>query len=131
VTRQRSILVVDDELGIRDLFRFALEPLGFEVTTAQDGVEAIEWLRHRAFDLVLLDIHMPNMGGPETFARARELRPTQKVLVVTSSIAALHPFEAGLSSIECVFKPLELDELTRAVERALDDTGETDFGGST
>jgi len=123
---QHSILVVDDELGIRDLCQFTLEPLGFEVVTARNGLEALEHIRSRPFDLVILDVHMPKMGGPETLLRLRALRPEQRVIVVSSGSDATQAFETKVAAegiVECLFKPLELDELTGAIERALARTG--------
>jgi CheY-like chemotaxis protein len=118
----RSILVADDEQGIRDLLCYTLEPEGFEVVTVCDGVQAVECLRGRAFDLVILDVHMPRMGGPEALARIREMRPSQRVIVVSSSSDVSHSLEraalAGGASI-CLFKPIELDDLFAAIEQAL------------
>mgnify|MGYP003576474321 FL=1 len=122
----KSILVADDEQGIRDLLRFTLEPLGFEVSTASDGWEALEAVRARSFDLVLLDVHMPRMSGPEVLEKIRELRPAQKVLVVSSSSDASLAFEqrvAEYGASACLFKPVELDELLGSIERALEEGG--------
>jgi CheY-like chemotaxis protein len=123
----KSILVADDEQGIRDLLRFTLEPLGFEVSTAADGVEALEAVAARSFDLVLLDVHMPRLSGPEVLAKIRALRPTQRVLVVSSSSDASLSFEqrvAEYGASACLFKPVELDELLGSIERALGEGGE-------
>jgi CheY-like chemotaxis protein len=118
----KSILVADDEQGIRDLLRYTLEPLGFEVSTVSDGVEALQAVEARSFDLVLLDVHMPRLSGPEVLAKIREIRPAQKVLVVSSSSDASLSFEqrvAEYGATSCLFKPVELDELLGSIERAL------------
>lgn len=118
----RSILVADDEPGFRDLFRFTFEPLGFEVFTVADGVEALAAVEQRAFDLVVLDVHMPRMGGPEAFARLRETRPDQRILVISSSSDPARSFETAAvtaGAADCLFKPMDLDELIAAVEKAL------------
>lgn len=118
----KSILVADDEQGIRDLLRFTLEPMGFEVLTVADGVEALQAVEARSFDLVLLDVHMPRLSGPEVLAKIRELRPAQRVLVVSSSSDASLSFEqrvAEYGAASCLFKPVELDELLDSIERAL------------
>ncbi|HEY3053140.1 MAG TPA: response regulator [Thermoanaerobaculia bacterium] len=60
---KRRILVVDDEPSIRMLVRTVLERAGYDVTTARDGVEAITLLAASDYDLVLLDVVMPNLGG--------------------------------------------------------------------
>jgi CheY-like chemotaxis protein len=89
----RSILVADDEQGIRDLLHFVLEPLGFEVVTVSDGVDAVEEIKRRAFDLIILDVHMPALSGPDALKIIRELRPSQRVLVVSSGSDASQSFE--------------------------------------
>ena len=60
---KRRILVVDDDASIRTLVRAVLERAGYEVTTARDGREAIALLAVSDYDLVLLDVMMPNLGG--------------------------------------------------------------------
>jgi CheY-like chemotaxis protein len=120
--RGRSIVVADDELGFRELFRFTFEPLGFEVVTAADGIEALDVVRERAFDLVILDVHMPRMGGPEAFAQVRQIRPDQRILIVSSSSDPTNSFERAVlqaGAADCLFKPMDLDELIAAVEKAL------------
>jgi CheY-like chemotaxis protein len=60
---KRRILVVDDEASIRMLVRTVLEHAGYEVTTARDGREAIALLAASDYDVVLLDVVMPNLNG--------------------------------------------------------------------
>ncbi|EAU64381.1 two-component response regulator [Stigmatella aurantiaca DW4/3-1] len=122
----KCILIADDEEGIRDLFRFTLEPLGVEVVTVSDGWEAFEAVQLRGFDLIILDVHMPRLSGPEVLVKIRELRPAQRVLVVSSSSDASHAFEQRVSEFgasACLYKPVELDELLSAIERALSEGG--------
>lgn len=119
---RKSLLVADDEEGIRDLLRYTMEPLGYEVTTVSDGMEALEAVRARSFDLVILDVHMPRLSGPEVLEKIREVRPAQRVLVVSSSSDASHSFEqrvAEFGASACLFKPVDLDELIGTIERAL------------
>src|SRR5216683_204677 len=60
---KRRILVVDDENAIRTLAKTVLERAGYEVTTARDGREAIALLAKSDYDVVLLDVTMPNLNG--------------------------------------------------------------------
>ncbi|MBI2375501.1 MAG: response regulator [Deltaproteobacteria bacterium] len=120
------ILVADDELGFRDLFRFTLEPLGYEIVAVADGLEALEQLQKRTFELVVLDVHMPRMGGPEALARIRAVRPRQRVIILSSSSDASRAFEdqaAAFGASACLFKPVELEELIGAIERAVAESG--------
>ena len=60
---KRRILVVDDEAAIRTLVKTVLERAGYDVTTARDGREAIALLAASDYDVVLLDVFMPNVSG--------------------------------------------------------------------
>ncbi len=118
-----TLLVVDDELGIRDFLRFALEPMGLGIEVAPDGEEALRRIAEREFDLVILDVHMPRMSGPEVLARIHQLRPRQKVLLTSSSSDSTHASEKqaiDAGALGCLFKPFELEELIAALERALE-----------
>ena len=117
-----SILLADDEQGFRDLFHFIFEPLGYEVVTVEDGKQALDAIQGRPFDLVVLGVHMPRMGGPEALAALREIRPDQRVIIVSSRFdpTASFEIEAVRSGVaDCLFKPMEIDELIAAVEKAL------------
>jgi PAS domain S-box-containing protein len=72
---RRRALVVDDEPDIADTIRELLEREGFAVTVASDGGAALRALDHEDFDVVLSDLRMPGVSGPEMFARMREIRP--------------------------------------------------------
>jgi len=67
------ILSVDDSLTIRNLVKSMLESEGFEVVSANDGVDAMEIARKQTFDLVLSDINMPNMNGISLVSKLRRL----------------------------------------------------------
>ena len=72
------ILLVDDESAIRRALRPPLLELGFQVVEASRGEEALQMLRAGAFDVVLLDVNMPGIGGIETLRRMRALAPRMR-----------------------------------------------------
>ena len=74
------ILFIDDEEQIRATMCALLKVAGYEVVTAGDGRQGVELFRQQAFDLVITDVVMPRMGGAETIAALRQLRPDIKVL---------------------------------------------------
>jgi nitrogen-specific signal transduction histidine kinase len=80
-----SILIVEDEKGIRDYMRAALGARGYTLLDAADGVEAMEVARNYRgeINLLLTDVIMPQMGGPQLAGRLRELRPGIKVLYMS------------------------------------------------
>ena len=67
----KKILAVDDSASMRQMVLFTLQGAGYEVVQASDGVEALDWARESAADLVLTDVHMPRMDG---ITLVRELR---------------------------------------------------------
>jgi response regulator RpfG family c-di-GMP phosphodiesterase len=81
----RRILIVDDEAGIRTFCSLALRGDGVECEEAADGLKALEALNGRPFDLVLLDIDMPNLNGTETLKRIRQAPPAANLKVVMFS----------------------------------------------
>ena len=78
----RTIVTVDDDPAIRAYLRGVLERQGFQVVTAGAGVEALEFLRTEAADLVLLDVQMPEMSGYEVLDRLRDDTRTEKLPVM-------------------------------------------------
>lgn len=118
-SRRRSILVVDDELGYRDLFRCLLEPLGFSVFSAPDGPACLELVRQRDFDMIFLDIHIPKSSGHEVLRNIREIKPHQRVVVMSSSSDPTHRFGERAQELRvsgCLYKPFDVDQLLNAVE---------------
>ncbi|OGS27497.1 MAG: hypothetical protein A2297_09845 [Elusimicrobia bacterium RIFOXYB2_FULL_48_7] len=117
--KKARILMVDDEQGIRDLFKFLLEPLGYQVFTAIDGLEGVEMVKKESFDIVFLDVHMPRMRGPEALKVIKQLRPNQPVVIFSSSSDPKHIFEEEakkLGAYTCIYKPVEIDEILKIIE---------------
>jgi DNA-binding NtrC family response regulator len=79
-----KILVVDDDLGICGTLKELLEAAGCRVETANDGIEALNLLEARPFDLVLTDVVMPNMDGHDLYLACQEKHPDLPVLMMTA-----------------------------------------------
>jgi two-component system KDP operon response regulator KdpE len=127
-----SVLVVDDEFVLRKALRTSLVASGFIVEEARTGEEAMTAVRQQPFDLVLLDINMPGVGGVEACRRIRGLAPQTGIVMVTvrdTENDKVDALEAGAD--DYVTKPFLLRELTarlRAIVRrthALDDAKAT------
>jgi CheY-like chemotaxis protein len=117
-----SILVVDDDAHIRALIQTVLEGTGHDISLAADGTEAINKLRRRAYDLVILDIMMPTMSGYEVLEQIRAMpsRATTPVVVVTAKHdpdGVLREVKGG--ALDHIAKPFLPEELEEVVERAL------------
>jgi two-component system, cell cycle sensor histidine kinase and response regulator CckA len=114
-----SVLVADDEPAVRAVMATLLERCGLTVLLAKDGGEAVDLFRRhlREIDLVILDMTMPVMGGSEAFREIRQLRPEQKVLLMsgyTESDAIDRFGEKGLSGfLQKPFRVAQLEEKLR------------------
>jgi two-component system KDP operon response regulator KdpE len=122
--RPIHVLVVDDEPALRKVFRTSLAASGFAIKEARNGEEAVEILPQHPFDLVLLDINMPGIGGVEACREIRALAPKIGILMITVRDAeqdTVWALEAGAD--DYVTKPVRFRELVarmRAVLRRLD-----------
>lgn len=115
-TKSRAVaLVVDDEAGIRDFLKIALESAGYEVLSAADGEEALGISQRflGAIHLLLTDIHMPRMNGIDLARFIAEQRPETRLFFMTGYSSASLP--ASLNG-RLVRKPFALHELLRSLE---------------
>jgi two-component system cell cycle sensor histidine kinase/response regulator CckA len=111
-----TLLLVDDEPAMRSTLRRLLKHSGYGVREAADGIEALDvWREHRQeIALVIADVRMPNMGGPELFARLRAERPDVRLVLMTAD-------DDGRASHSghVLRKPFSVEQLVGLVERVL------------
>src|SRR5205823_15040480 len=117
-----TILVVDDDPDIRDLIQEILEGAGHDVTVAAEGQEALNKLKRRPYELIVLDIMMPTMNGYEVLEqiRAMPIRASTPVIVVTAKhdpTGVMREVKGG--ALDHLAKPFMPDELEDVVARAL------------
>jgi two-component system KDP operon response regulator KdpE len=106
------VLLVDDEAAIRSALRIPLVELGFQVAEATRGEEALDLLRGAAFDVVLLDVNMPGIGGIETLRRIRSFAPRLPILMLTVRNREEEKVEAlDLGADDYVTKPFSTREV--------------------
>ncbi|HEX5149270.1 MAG TPA: PAS domain S-box protein [Candidatus Limnocylindrales bacterium] len=119
------ILVVDDEDGVRDFIERALSRLGYQVTAVSSGEEALERVRGyfaEPIDLLITDVVLPGMSGPELASALGSSRPAMPVLYVSgyaSDVTAFHGLP-GLAA-HVLAKPFGMDSLVRRVRTILDE----------
>lgn len=124
MTRKFNVLVVDDEPPLRSVLRTSLSACGFAVEEAGNAEKALEIVPQGAFDIVLLDINMPGMGGLEACRRLRALVPHLGIVMVTVRDAEsdiVLALDAGAD--DYITKPFRFGELVarlRAVLRRAD-----------
>jgi DNA-binding NtrC family response regulator len=119
------ILVVEDRDSLRRMLELALKQEGYEVVAAADGAAALSRLAERSFDLVLTDLKLPDLSGIEVLAASRKAQPRVPVVVLTGYGTVGTAVEAmKLGAFDFLEKPLEIDDLTRLIERAIGEPDE-------
>jgi CheY-like chemotaxis protein len=115
-----SLLIVDDEIEILHVTEKIFSDLGYRVQTAENGSKAVELYQQHRFDLVLLDIQMPGIGGRETLRLLREIDPTAKALYATgyAKPEVINAIEQA-NEAPIIQKPFSIQELAKAIRDAL------------
>jgi DNA-binding NtrC family response regulator len=114
-----SILVVDDELFVRELLLEFLSSQGYEVELADSGEKALELAQIQPPDVVLMDLKMPGMDGVQTLKEMKKTAPDALTIIMTgyptieSSIEALRQ-----GAHDYVVKPFKLNDLKSSIEKA-------------
>lgn len=132
-----KILVVDDESNIRSLIRKYGEFEGYEIAEAADGMEAVEMCNKHDFDIIIMDVMMPELDGFSACSKIRELGKDTPVLMLSArgeEYDKIHGFELGVD--DYVVKPFSPKELMMRVRAILSRVGKNErekqlleFGG--
>ncbi|KKM80044.1 hypothetical protein LCGC14_1343840 [marine sediment metagenome] len=118
---QKRVLVADDESTIRETLANVLSEAGYKVTTAADGLQALEVMSKTDIDVALLDVRMPEMDGMEVLARIRQTYPTIQVIIITAFGTVESAVQAvKLGASDYVTKPFVFDDILIKIERLLD-----------
>src|ERR671929_76324 len=116
-----NLLIVDDELGMRQFLTHLFQREGHVVRVAENGQVALQQLQQEATDLIISDIRMPDMSGVELLRAARELLPDVEVIMMTAFANVDTAREAFLlGAYDFVQKPFDNDLLKETVTRALE-----------
>ncbi len=116
------ILIVDDEESITYLLKTEFEELKeFEIDTAPNGAEAINLIQSRLYDIVLLDVKMPRVGGMDVLKHVKEHSPSTQVIMLTNVVDVKITVEAIKGgAYDFVGKPYDVEQLFATVRRALE-----------
>jgi two-component system nitrogen regulation response regulator GlnG len=115
-----TLLVVDDEASILLAFRKAFREPAVTVLTAETAAEGLELARERRPDVIVLDVHLPDMSGLEMLRRLRQLDARSPIIFITGKSTTDTAIEAmKLGAYEYLLKPVELSTLRQVVEKAL------------
>jgi two-component system, OmpR family, response regulator ChvI len=113
--RKRKILVVDDEYDIALTYKVGLESNGFEVDVYNDPLLALSNFKAGVYDLLILDIRMPNMNGYELFKKMKSIDNKAKVCLITAF--AIEFKKAFIPEVKCfIRKPITIPSLVKRVK---------------
>jgi len=119
MAEKTSLLIVDDDLNFCNTLSKILSKKGYETTTAEGGMRALELIKERAFDVVLMDIKMPVISGVETYKKIKTIRPGTVTLLMTAFTVddlIKDAIKEGVYAV--VKKPLDLDLVVNMIEKA-------------
>ncbi len=115
-----SILIVDDEVGPRESLRMILKPM-YEVHTAENGQEAINFISQKKVDLVTLDLRMPGLSGIEVLQEIKKLQPDIEVIIVTGYGTLSNAQEAiRFGAGDFISKPFNVADIIAIVSKAFE-----------
>ncbi len=120
--KKKTILIIDDEVGLRNLLKFRLVSFGYDVMTAEDGYAGIELAKAHSPDLIILDIMMPYFNGIEVCKKLKSDFKTQHIpIVFLSVLAQKEDMELGKQAGGEFFltKPYDPEKLNLVIRMAL------------
>lgn len=125
VQRPPQILIIEDDIGVRGIIRASLKEEGYHTTEVATGAKALEQIRgprrgHRRFDLVMLDVKLPDMDGLDVFTQIRKARPRLPIVIMTAhprDDLAIDLVTEGAASY--LPKPFDIDKMLELIRREL------------
>jgi two-component system OmpR family response regulator len=116
------VLVVDDEEEFVSTLVERLQLRAIDAEGVTRGAEALELLKEREFDIILLDVKMPGLGGLEVIRRIKAVHPKTEVILLTGHSSA-EAVEEGMNAgaLEYLMKPVDIEDLIRLFKRASGD----------
>ncbi len=114
-----KILVVDDDANVQTVLMDMLQSLGHDVVVTSDGEQGLQLLKVDTFDILLLDLNLPNMDGIEMLRRSKELQPSLAVILFSGYLSISDAVSAmKLGAFHCLTKPVSIKELDRCIQQA-------------
>jgi DNA-binding response OmpR family regulator len=115
-----TLLITDDDASFRETLQALFEPRGFRTLQAGDGGEALKIVRRESIHLVLLDLHMPRVGGLETLREVKAMKSVLPCIVMSAGLDAETIAEVREAQAYSVLpKPVTRDEVTSSVAAAM------------
>ena len=119
--KKANILIVDDEIDLLETLGDIFENKGYNVTMVEDGNKAIELLKKKYFDIILMDLKMPGINGVESFKEVKRLHPSAAVIMMTAGSVGEEIKEALGAGVEAIVdKPFNVKKLVSTIESILE-----------
>jgi CheY-like chemotaxis protein len=116
---QARILIVDDDPSTVRTTAMILERKGYAVETAENGLEAVNMVEEQDYEVILMDIKMPEMNGVEAHRRIKAIRPDTTVVMITAyAVEALIQQALDDGAYGILYKPLDIDKMIAIIEDA-------------
>ncbi|HEY6843800.1 MAG TPA: response regulator [Thermoanaerobaculia bacterium] len=121
MSEAEQILIVEDDLAIRRLLKMVLAREGFRVEEAVDGVEAVMKLRQQEFDVIILDLMMPNLDGFEFLKSLAESEPSRLKRIIVTSAASPVVIRDRMrgTPFDLLPKPFDINEVVDRVRACI------------
>lgn len=120
--KKGKILLVDDETIVRDSLSEWLKEAGYDVTSAEDGYRAIQIIKDRPADVLVVDLKMPGLDGIEVLKEVKKIAPETKVIIITAYGTVENAVEAmKVGAADYIMKPFEPEKLEFAIEDVIKD----------
>ncbi len=116
-----NALVIDDDKNTLDLLTFQLNAEGFNVNTAESGEKGLEFIKQKEFDVILTDLHLPDISGIGLVQQSKQLAPLTEIIMITgdgSNEKAIEATKAG--AFWYLEKPVDFDELFELIGKAVE-----------
>jgi CheY-like chemotaxis protein len=114
-----SVLIVEDEIELAEIFSEIIASMGLKTTSLRDGQAALDWLAQQAPGIVVLDLHLPRVSGKEVLAYIRAQPHLQQTRVMVVSADAIQLRELDDQVDMTLVKPASMDQIIRLTQRLL------------
>ncbi len=113
-----NLFIVDDDRDLRDTLADAFINVGHRVTTAGDGLQALEMFKHGKFDIAIVDVELPGMNGFDLTREIKQLRPEFPVVLITGYSHLYRPQDVLSLDVEAFLrKPINIPELINIINQ--------------
>lgn len=120
VLKTALVLIVDDSYGDRETLKDILEDKGYKTVEADSGYKAIELVKKARYDIIFLDIKMPDIDGVKTFEEIHKINPQIPVIMITGySVEELVQEALNKGAYACITKPFDVEKVLKAMGEAI------------